>query len=54
MSLLIAIAVIWFWSESCFTKQERRTSRKVFWGISALITAKTLRDLWNIDKTTRF
>ena len=51
MGALIAIAIIWFWSEGCFTKQERKTRRKWFWGANALITAKTMKDLFNIDKT---
>jgi hypothetical protein len=54
MELLIMIAIVWLWSESCFTKQERRTRRRVTWGANALITAKTLRDLWNIDKKTGY
>ena len=54
MGVLIAIAVIWFWSESCFTRPERVRRRKVFWGVNALITARTVRDLWNMDKVTKF
>jgi hypothetical protein len=51
MGVLIAIAVIWFWSESCFDKKERKTRRRVFWGVNALITGKTVKDLFNIDKS---
>jgi hypothetical protein len=54
MSILIAIAIIWFWSESCFTRQERRNRRRVFWGVNGLITARTIRDLANIDKKTGY
>ncbi|MCB0877426.1 MAG: hypothetical protein KDC46_00390 [Thermoleophilia bacterium] len=50
MGTLIAIAVIWFWSESCFTPHERARRRTVFWGVNALITARTVRDLWSMDK----
>jgi hypothetical protein len=53
MGLLIAIAAIWFWSESCFTKQERRTRRRVTWTANGLITAKTMHDLFNIDTSPR-
>ena len=54
MGVLIAIIIIWFWSESCFTKQERRTRRRVTWLAHGAITAKTLRDLFNIDKNTGY
>jgi hypothetical protein len=54
MELLIMIAIVWFWSGSCFTKQERRTQRRVMWIALGLITASTIRDLWNIDKKINY
>jgi hypothetical protein len=53
MGVLIAILIIWFWSESCFTKKERKVRRRVFWGLNALIWGKFAHDIWNIDKTTK-
>lgn len=52
MGVLIAIAVIWFWSESCFTKQERRTRRKVTWGAIGIITVRNIKDLF--DPKTKY
>lgn len=54
MGILLAIALIWIWSESCFTKAERRQRRRVTWLANGLITAKTVKDILNIDKTTRY
>lgn len=54
MGALVAIAVIWFWSERCFTPAERRRNRRVFWGANALIIGKFVHDLWNIDKHARY
>lgn len=31
-----------------------RTRRRVTWLVNGAITAKTVRDLWNIDRTTGY
>lgn len=54
MGILIAVAIVWFWSDRCFTKEERRRRRRVTLGVNALITAKTLRDLWNMDQHMKY
>lgn len=53
MGALIAIVIIWFWSDRCFTPQERKINRRVFWGLQALIWGTFVRDLWNIDKVIK-